>query len=96
MSVSSTPATEGRIVHLRTPDVSHCQAAIVVRLEREEDNFRQALRWTLDRGDDEAAHRVRDHCVAVLHRDLLQHLSAADDRDDHIGDQHDRRKREDR
>ncbi len=30
------------------------QAAVVVRLELEEDNFRQALRWTLDRGDDEA------------------------------------------
>ena len=27
------------------------QAAMVARLEREEDNFRQALRWTLERGD---------------------------------------------
>jgi non-specific serine/threonine protein kinase len=27
------------------------QAAMVARLEREEDNFRQALRWTLARGD---------------------------------------------
>ncbi|MFN8631217.1 MAG: hypothetical protein U0838_13140 [Chloroflexota bacterium] len=25
------PATEGRIVHVRTPGVSHCQPAIVVR-----------------------------------------------------------------
>jgi non-specific serine/threonine protein kinase len=30
------------------------QAAMVARLEREEDNFRQALRWTLERGDAQA------------------------------------------
>ena len=27
----SQPATEGRIVHVRTPGVPHCQPAIVVR-----------------------------------------------------------------
>jgi predicted ATPase/DNA-binding CsgD family transcriptional regulator/DNA-binding XRE family transcriptional regulator len=30
------------------------QAAVVARLEREEDNFRQVLRWTHERGDAEA------------------------------------------
>lgn len=31
MSASPTPATEGRIVHVRAPGVEHCQPAIVVR-----------------------------------------------------------------
>jgi hypothetical protein len=31
------------------------QAGVVAQLEREEDNFRQALRWTLERGDDAGA-----------------------------------------
>jgi len=31
VGVSSRPATEGRIVHVRTPGVDHCQPAIVVR-----------------------------------------------------------------
>jgi len=30
------------------------EAAVTAALEREEDNFRQALRWSLDRGDAEA------------------------------------------
>lgn len=30
MAQSPTPATEGRIVHVRTPGVDHCQPAIVV------------------------------------------------------------------
>lgn len=31
MNASTQPASEGRIVHVRTPGVSHCQPAIVVR-----------------------------------------------------------------